>query len=67
MNRLEVNGRVLHFECGHCEGEVDFGPDYWDFSLDDIIEGAVEINEEMLYWYIGGRMYETDKTIKNED
>ena len=31
-----------------------------DYSIDDFINGAVESNEDMIYWYINGRLYETE-------
>lgn len=31
----------------------------WSFSLEDVLDGAVELNENMCYWYIDGRFYET--------
>ena len=34
--------------------------DLWDFSLEDIVNGAIEINEEIVYCLIYGRMCETN-------
>ena len=61
---ITINGLTAHFECGHTEREwvVKFGTDenLWDVSITDIIEGAIEPNEEITYWYINGRLYETE-------
>lgn len=42
------------------EWEREYGEeeDFWDFSLDDVIEGAIELVEGTEYWYINGRLYE---------
>lgn len=31
----------------------------WTFSLEDVLNGAVILNEDMCYWAINGRFYET--------
>ena len=57
MNHIKVS-----IELGHTLGEwkdLCNGEDYWDFSADDLLGGAVEPNEDMTYWYIDGRLYET--------
>ena len=33
--------------------------DYWDLSIEDLLTGAVEPDEDMTYWLIDGRLYET--------
>lgn len=35
----------------------------WSFSLQDVLDGAVELNENMCYWYIDGRFYETPEQV----
>ena len=35
----------------------------WDFSVGDIISEAVELDADMVYWYINGRIYETGEYI----
>lgn len=41
-----------------------FGKNYingelWDFSLEDMNSGAIELNPEQVYWQIEDRLYET--------
>lgn len=36
----------------------------WSFSLKDVLNGAVELDEDMCYWAIDGRFYETLEPIK---
>ena len=61
---LTINGKMLHLELGHTEEEWRdmYGSDnsLWDIALDDYIEGAIEPNEDITYWYINGRLYETE-------
>lgn len=61
---ITINGRTAHFECGHSENEwaKKFGMNdsLWDVSIADIIERAIEPNEDITYWYINGRLYETE-------
>lgn len=33
--------------------------DLWDFSIDDVLSGAIELNSNIVYWKIGDRLYET--------
>lgn len=68
MNSITIDGKTAHFELGHTEEEWlnEFGNDsspLWDVSIQDIIEGAIEPNDDIIYWYINGRLYETNKEI----
>jgi len=64
----------INFEIGHTEDEwkdLVYGDDYsyitfWDFSIDDLLNGAIEPNDDMLYWLIDGRLYETPYFIEPE-
>lgn len=38
----------------------------WDISKEDVENGAIELNPEMVYWYIDGRYYETGIISINE-
>jgi hypothetical protein len=65
-SEMVINGRLIHFELGHSveEWESKFpSDDNWDIRLDDFINGAVEADEDLVYWYIGGRLYETDEYL----
>lgn len=61
---IVVNGQKINYEIGHSVQEWNelFGnnENLWDISIDDFINGAVESNEDMIYWYINGRLYETE-------
>ena len=35
----------------------------WSFQLDEFIEGAFEVNEDIYYWLINGRVYETEEEV----
>ena len=60
-------GLTVHYEEGHtvkewCEIADRADEDdvtLWNFTVDDMVEGAVEANEAILYWLINGRLYET--------
>jgi hypothetical protein len=65
-SEMFINGQLIHYELGHSVGEWEdrySSDDNWDISLDDIINGAVDADEGLLYWYIGGRLYETDEYL----
>lgn len=55
---------TIHYEIGHTlqEWEEKFGgnPDLWDFPVIELFDQSVEPDEGMLYWFIDGRLYETD-------
>ena len=61
---LEVDGKMLHLvlkksydewleACGWDDREL------WDFPIEELLDGTVDINEDIWYWLIGGRCYET--------
>ena len=46
-----------------------YGKDYedgnlWDISLEELSNGSIEPNTDIEYWYINGRLYETNKEVK---
>ena len=60
---VEVNGQKLHLVLyknrelwhrfyGHRQ-------ECWDILLEELLDGAMEINEDIWYWLIDGRCYET--------
>lgn len=68
MNKIIVNGHTLHYELGRtCEDLENFDGLLWDFSVDDILTGAIEPDEDMVYWYINERFYETDLRRKDNE
>ncbi len=48
-------------------GEAYNKGELWDFSREDMENGSVEPNLDMVYWEIDGRLYETgqDKELKD--
>lgn len=40
-------------------GEAYENGDLWDFSKEDVRSGAIELQEDEVYWLIKGRYYET--------
>lgn len=40
-------------------GEAYANGELWDFSVEDVNGGAIELNPDMTYWEIDGRIYET--------
>ena len=61
---LEVNGKKLHLKFGHTLAELykkNYDENVWDFPFEELVDGTVEINEDIWYWYINGRCYETNE------
>lgn len=56
-------------EMGHTLKEweelVNRDDSLWDFPLDEMLDGTVNSNGDIVYWFIDGRLYETD--IQNEN
>ena len=65
LSTIIVNGQPIHLELGHTADEWHrlYGENesLWDISLEDFITGAVSPDENISYWYIGGRLYETEE------
>lgn len=40
-------------------GEAYNNGDLWDFSVEDVNNGAIELDPDKVYWEIGDRIYET--------
>ena len=64
---LKVNGdKTLHLVLGKTYEEWDekYGNHFcWDILFEELIDGTLEINETIWYWYIDGRCYETEETV----
>ena len=67
-------GLTIHYEEGHtvkewCEiadrADED-GVTLWNFSIEDMLEGAIEANEAIQYWLINGRLYETMNELSSD-
>lgn len=67
MDILLVQNKKLHIVSNHTleEWKNQCGDDenLWDFNIDDFLQGAVEPNENIEYWWIDGRLYETNIEI----
>ena len=65
---LEVNGVKLNLVLGKTwtEWDTKYGSnlDVWDVLFEELIDGTLEINPDIWYWYIDGRCYETTETVK---
>ena len=62
----EVNNMEYKIECGKTLEEymAKYGEAYergelWDFSAEDINGGAIDLDPNITYWEIDGRVYET--------
>ena len=74
MHQVKQNNKIMEIkkltiEIGHTieEWENKYGHnedgENWDFSIDELLDGTIEPNEDITYWFIGGRLYETIDTI----
>ena len=61
--RLELilNDKKLHYIVGasanwreNCDDE-----DLWDFPCEELLDGTIEINEDIWYYLVDGRFYES--------
>jgi len=59
-----VDGKKLHLILGKTEHEWKFlyseYESLWNMPLEELLDGTLEINEDIWYYYINGRVYETD-------
>ena len=63
---LEVNGAKLHLVLGKTveEWKETWGNDnndLWDILFEELLDGSIDIDEDIWYWYIDGRCYETEE------
>ena len=64
---LEVNGRKLHLVLGKTVEEWENtwdSEETWSILLEELLDGAIEIDESIWYWYIDGRCYETYEEVE---
>lgn len=61
----------MHLVLGKTEREwkENFGdiPGMWDILLEEFLDGAMEVNDTIWYWYIDGRCYETDEYVEEKE
>lgn len=66
---IKVNEKELRLLIGKTleDWETLYNVDeLWDFKLEELLDGTIEINEDMTYWLIDGRCYEVPSVIKNK-
>lgn len=68
LGQITYNGVTINFELGHTlqEWKKRFGnvdpyneQALWDVSIEELLDGTLEPQEDTVYWLINGRMYET--------
>lgn len=63
-NKIVINDNITFYvELDHTKKEWNrtYGKyDLWDFPIEDFVNGAVEPDENMVYWLIDGRLFETE-------
>lgn len=66
---LAVDNRNLHLILNKSvkEWESQYGGDYnlWDVPLEELLDGTLEINDTIWYYYIDGRCYETTEYVED--
>ena len=66
-HEIIVEGKHLHLVLGKTTTEWEIAcsdsPDLWSIPFEELINGALEINETIWYWYIDGRCYETTESV----
>lgn len=61
-----VNNAKLHLVLGKTYEEWEklySGEVNWGILFEELIDGSLEINENIWYWYIDGRCYETFEEV----
>lgn len=64
---IKVMNKSLHLIINSTMEELkekaDYDDECWDFPLEEILDGSVEVNEDIWYWLINGRVYETHNEV----
>ena len=67
---IKVNDKELHlvlhktyFEWFKRYGDCD---NFWDILIEDLLDNSIEVNEDIWYWLIDGRCFETDQVVVSE-
>ena len=62
---ITVNGFSIHLVLNKTMSEwkrnFESNDNLWNFPIEEILDGTVEPNENIWYWLINGRLYETDE------
>lgn len=63
--RIIVDNYNLHIVFGHTKAEwvEEFNDaeeeELWSFPIEELLDCSIDINEDIWYWCIDGRLYET--------
>lgn len=64
---IEVNGQKLHLVLYKSKElwleRYGREEECWDILLEELLDGAMEVNEDIWYWLIDGRCYETTEEV----
>lgn len=52
-------GKKLHIILGGKKSNYPMDEDLWDFPIEELLDGTIEVREVMWYYYENGRCYET--------
>ena len=67
LNIVNENGiSHLSVEFGHTVEEWKdkwYDYDLWDFPIEELLDGTIEPNQDIVYWCIDGRCYETEDYV----
>ena len=65
---VEVDGKKLHLVLYKNKTlwheQYGYTQECWDILLEELLDGAIEINEDIWYWLIDGRCYETTEEVE---
>lgn len=65
-----VDGKKIHLVLGHKYAEwltlAEGNEILWDIVFEEFLDGTLEPNENIWYWYINGRCYETTEEVMDE-
>lgn len=70
LNRTTVivNGQTLHLVLGKSIEEWNDmyanNNDFWNIPLEEFLDSSLYPNEDIWYWLINGRCYETNEPVK---
>ena len=64
---LNVEGKRLHLVLNKDYDEwlasENNDGNLWDFSITELLDGTIDINEDIWYWLFGDRCYETYEEV----